>query len=382
MNSLALNALGVTIDTPSPEGGRIGVENGKLTGYLEENAFFLLLKKVPLPNAAQLMSAYQKAQQSYASHGITTIEEGMMVKEMIPLYQALMADDLLWLDTIGYASLSDADALFAAFLGAVKKYDKHFKLGGYKMFLDGSPQGRTAWMRKPYLGGEPEYCGYGTMKNSQVRAAMETAVKHEMQLLCHCNGDAAAQQYLDMAKLVEEKYEFAALRPVMIHAQLLGRDQLEQMKQLGITPSFFVAHVYHWGDVHIKNFGINRAAYISPAASALKNRILFTFHQDTPVIPPDMLQTVWCAVNRVTKSGAVLGDCESISVIEALKAVTINAAWQYFEEDSKGSIEPGKNADFVILDQDPLAVPPMHIREIQVLSTIKNDQTIYEKCAL
>lgn len=377
LNSLALRELGITPLTPSPEGGKIGIENGQLTGYLEESAYFTYLKKLPIPDEIELMNAYQRAQQSYASYGITTIQEGMMVKETIPLYETLIAKELLWLDTVGYVPIDDANKLFSAFPDSAKKYNKHFKLGGYKIFLDGSPQGRTAWMREPYIGGEQGYCGYGTMRDDEVCCALETAVHHNMQILAHCNGDAAAQQYLDAADHVRKKHDLSQVRPVMIHAQLLGRDQLDRVKEYGITPSFFVAHVYHWGDIHLKNFGINRASAISPAATALRKKIKFTFHQDAPVIAPNMLETIWCAVNRVTKSGKVLGEDERISVMEALKAVTINAAWQYFEEDIKESIQVGKNADFVILDKDPFAVPPMEIRNIRVMETIKGDCTIY-----
>lgn len=97
--------------------------------------------------------------------------------------------------------------------------------------------------------------------------------------------------------------DLAALRPVMIHAQLLGRDQLPEVRRLGVIPSFIVAHVYHWGDVHLENLGPGRAEAISPAGSAAEQGIPFTFHQDAPVIRPDMLETVWCAVNRVTRAG-------------------------------------------------------------------------------
>ncbi|MEG2037086.1 MAG: amidohydrolase family protein, partial [Ruthenibacterium sp.] len=199
-----------------------------------------------------------------------------------------------------------------------------------------------------------------------------------MQLLAHCNGDAAAQQYIDAIKTVSGKTDLAKLRPVMIHAQLLAKEQLPDVKATGLIPSFFIAHVFHWGDIHVKNFGIERAAAISPAGSALARGILFTFHQDTPVLEPDMLETVWCAVNRVTKSGAILGAEERISAYDALKAVTLHAAYQYFEENTKGSIAVGKHADFVILDQNPLTVAPMAIRDIAVLATIKEDKVLYE----
>lgn len=377
LNTLALKKLGITAATPVPQGGRIEVVDGEPTGYLEENAFFAYLKQVPTPDGAALLGAYQAAQDCYLAHGIPTIQEGMTVKEMIPLYQALLSHGLLKTDLVAYASLPDADALFAAFPNAVGKYDGHFKIGGYKIFLDGSPQGRTAWMRTPYAGAADGYCGYGTMQDAEVIEAIETAVAHNMQILAHCNGDAAAQQFLDALERVGRRCNIAALRPVLIHGQLLGRDQLVQVKRLGVTPSFFVAHLYHWGDVHIQNFGMARASAISPTASALRAGIRFTFHQDSPVILPDMFETIQCAVSRVTKNGVLLGAEERIPVFEALKAVTVNAAWQSFEENRKGSIAAGKDADFVVLDKNPLAVPTAELHTIRVIQTILKDQVLY-----
>lgn len=143
--------------------------------------------------------------------------------------------------------------------------------------------------------------------------------------------------------------------------------------------TFFVAHVWHWGDVHIKNFGRARAEMISSVKSAIDLGIPYTSHQDCPVIEPNMLETVWCAVNRITKKGEVLGADQKISAYEALKGITINAAYEYFEEDTKGSITVGKLADLVILDQNPLKVDPMAIKDIAVLETIKEGNTIFKK---
>ncbi|MEG0839382.1 MAG: amidohydrolase [Hydrogenoanaerobacterium sp.] len=375
-NTMALAELGITSSTEAPAGGVIGRKDGVLTGYMEENAFFTYLKKVPMADMTALMSAFKKAQDGYAAHGIATIQEGMMVGQLIPLYKMLLGLDMLKLDVVAYADKKDSEDIFEAFPDSLKKYNAHFKLGGYKIFLDGSPQGRTAWMKAPYAG-EADYCGYGTMQDDEVIAAVRLAAKNNMQILAHCNGDAAAQQYIDAVKTVSRESGVAKLRPVMIHAQLLAKEQLADVKALGIIPSFFVAHVFHWGDIHIKNFGAKRAAQISPAYSALKHDILFTFHQDTPVIEPNMPETLWCAVNRMTKDGTVLGSDECISVYDALRAVTINAAYQYFEEDKKGSIRVGKFADFVILDKNPLTVEQMSIRDIKVLATIKSDKVLF-----
>ena len=164
----------------------------------------------------------------------------------------------------------------------------------------------------------------------------------------------------------------------MIHAQLLGLDQLPDVKKYNIIPSFFISHIYYFGDIHIKNLGMKRAEHISPAGSSLKKNILFTFHQDTPVIEPDMFETIWCAVNRTTRDGKVLGEDEKISVLEAIKTVTINAAYQYGEEEIKGSLKAGKNADFIIVDKNPLKVAKDVLRNIKILETIKDGKVIWK----
>ncbi len=374
VNSAAICRLSLRADTPAIAGGRIGVENGQLTGYLEENAFLHYQKQVPMATAETMLDAYRRAQEIYLSHGISTVQEGMFTKELLPLYQALLQSGLLKVDVVGYADAA-APELLKALEDYRGGYRRHFRLGGCKIFLDGSPQGRTAWMREPYAG-EKDYRGYPTLTDGQVEGFLRFAAEEKLQLLAHCNGDAACAQLLAAAEgLRTAGIDLSPLRPVMIHGQLLGLDQLKSVKELGFLVSFFVAHVYHWGDIHIQNFGRERADHISPAASALAAGIPFTFHQDTPVIPPDMLETVWCAVSRRTKAGAVLK--EKIGVYDALRAVTAAAAYQYFEEGSKGTITPGKRADFAVLDRNPLTVPEEELREIRVVETILAGKSVW-----
>lgn len=376
-NSKGLELMDININTKSPSGGVIGKDKDKLTGYIEENAFMKYLKKIPMASGEELFNAFCMAQERYLSYGITTVQEGMMVSQVAPLYEALIDKKIINLDVVGYSAVDSVEIFKDKFSKSIKKYDNNFKVGGYKIFLDGSPQARTAWMRKPYLNDEM-YLGYGTMEFKDVCDAVREAAKNNMQILAHCNGDAAAKQYIDaIDKIKNEGYDVAGIRPVMIHAQFLDRDQLDKVKELGIIPSFFVAHVYYWGDVHISNFGLDRASRISLSASSLKKDIKFTFHQDSPVIEPNMIETIHVSVNRVTKKGISLGKDERIPVYEALKAVTINAAYQYFEEDKKGSIEVGKKADFVILDKNPLEIPIENIKEIKVVETIKDGNTLY-----
>ena len=377
VNSRALELLGLRPDTPSPEGGTIGVENGHLTGYLEENAFMQALMKVPSPTETVFLQAVEQAQKRYASYGITTVQDGMLPSAALPYYDRILARDALWLDVVAYADARERETVYAHFPHQDGNYHQHFRLGGCKMFLDGSPQGRTAWLRTPYLGGGN---GYPVLTDEQVYALIKDAVEHRCQLLTHCNGDAAAAQLLRMYRLVCEEYPLAAdLRPVMVHAQLVGLDQLPLLRECGMIPSFFVAHVYHWGDTHLRNLGLERAQRISPARSALREGLTITFHQDSPVIEPDMLETIWCAAVRRTREGITLGEDECIPVEEALRAVTEEAAFQYGEEHLKGTIEAGKAADLVILDKDPLAMAPDEIRTIRICATFKDGVPVYER---
>ena len=383
-NSLALEKRGITADTKDPSGGRIGRAGGKNTGepdgYLEETAFTGASSVIPEPGTEQLGRQLQAAEQLYLKHGITTIQDGRTGKEEWKLLKYAAEQGLLHADVVAYAALNDAHELTEenpAYTGA---YCNHLRIGGYKIFLDGSPQGRTAWVSRPYEG-EPEgYCGYPIFKDKEVQSYFETAFREGRQLLVHCNGDAAAQQMIGACRMAADTtgQDPAKTRPVMIHAQLVRPDQLKEMERLSITASFFTAHTWYWGDVHLKNFGEARALKISPARTAIDDGVNVTFHQDSPVIQPDMLETVWCAVNRISSGGHPMGLMERVTPYEALKAITSNAAYQYGEENEKGTIEPGKTADFVILSASPLTVLPEEIKKIRVLETIKGGKVLYK----
>ena len=259
-------------------------------------------------------------------------------------------------------------------------YTGRLRIGGYKIVLDGSPQGRTAWMSKPYVNGEPEYCGYPWMKNELVDNLVKKAVSARKQILAHCNGDAASEQFISAyEKAVDKISNKEDLRPVMIHCQTVRNDQLERMSRLKMIASMFVGHVWYWGDIHMRNFGPERGKHISPVRDAIDKGVVVSFHQDTPVTKPDMLHSVWCAVNRISRSGKIIGEEQSVVVYDALKAITINAAYQYFEEKTKGSIKEGKIADLVILSHSPLEIDQKEIRNIKVLETIKEGETIYKR---
>lgn len=381
INSLGLKILGIDVDTCDPEGGVIGrnPDTHEPNGYLEEVAFTMASSKIPSPSLEEQLHRLKEAEKIYLQNGITTAQDGVTKEFGLTQLIKMSEQDQLTLDVVGYLDIHFPQ-LCEIGKEYIKHYHNHFKIGGYKTFLDGSPQGRTAWMSIPYQN-DSDYCGYPVLTDEELMREMKQAIEEEMQILIHCNGDAACEQMIRCYQQVTEELEVnpRSYRPVMIHAQLVRKDQLKRMKELGIIPSFFVSHTYYWGDVHIQNFGLDLASSISPARSACELNLPFTFHQDTPVILLDMLETIWCAVNRTTKEGVVLGEEERITPLEALKAVTIHAAHQYFEEMKKGSIKVGKDADFVILDQNPLVIDPSAIRTIQVLETIKKGVTVYAR---
>jgi len=155
---------------------------------------------------------------------------------------------------------------------------------------------------------------------------------------------------------------------------------LDSMKVLGIIPSFFSMHTYYWGDWHVsQTMGRERAYRMEATNSALKRGMIFTEHHDAPVALPNSIMILYTTVNRISRSGIVIGPDERVSAYDALRSITRWAAYQYFEENNKGTIKEGKLADFVILDKNPVKIDPKNIINIQVLETIKEGKSVYLK---
>ena len=383
-NSLALEMAGVGPETPDPPGGVIRRLYGSRIpdGVLEESAMgFFNTGLVPAPSAEVERAQLAEAQRIYAAAGLTTAQEGAMFPPEQALLETAASEGRLFIDVVGYAFWANARASLADKQTGV--YSGRFKLGGMKLMLDGSPQGRTAWLTKPYHvvpeGLGESYCGYAAMPDEQAASLAESAYRQGWQVIAHCNGDAAADQFIQAIEQAGRSHPGRDRRPVMIHAQTVREDQLDRMATLGILPSFFASHVFYWGDYHRDSvLGEERARRISPLRSAARRGLRFNIHNDSPVVPPDMLRLVWCAVERRTRSGVLLGEDQSISVMQALRAITIDAAYAHFEEGEKGSIVPGKLADLVVLEADPTRVAPADIQHIAVVETIKEGLTVWE----
>ncbi len=377
-NSALLKLANLTDQTPQPEGGLFGKdEQGHLNGYIEEIPALMQIIPVCMQRFHfDFAKQVKEAQDLYFQYGITTAQEGAASFQTIQAMEKLASESLFQIDLVAYIMENEWDQVKIS-----STYLNHFRIGGLKLILDGSPQGKSAWLSKPYQG-EKTYCGYPSHEDAYVESVCQRAIEKGYQLLAHCNGDAASEQFI---RSYQSAYEKEAnekdLRPVMIHSQTVRSDQLDRMVDLHMIPSFFIGHVYYWGDIHINNLGMERAQKISPVHSALERGLVYNFHQDTPVTKPNMLHSLWCAVNRKTRLGKTLGKEECIDVYSALKAVTINAAYAYHEENKKGSLEVGKQADFVILDRNPLEVCSEEIKDIQIVETIKDGICVYQKKA-
>lgn len=381
-NTVAMKKAGVSSKTfVCPENGFAGKdENGELNGYFEESAKNAV---GALFNTEYSVEDYRQAlataQEHYVKNGFTTLQNGSQnAPEIFALMEKLAQEGALKVDLVSYVSPNSA---FEDFRMENRKkyaggYINRLKLGGVKLFLDGSPQARTAWFTEPYEG-ESSYRGYPMTTDEKLERNLRSAVRCGLQPIAHCNGDAASEQFLRvMEMLAAEGENIAPLRPVMVHAQTVRYDQLTRMKKIGMMPSFFVGHCYFWGDTHLKNLG-DRGRRISPMRRALEEGLVCSIHQDSPVTEPDMLHSVWCAVNRISRDGVIVGEENRIDCYDALIAATRGGAYSYFEENTKGVLMKGAVADLVVLDRDPTAVEPMEIKDIRVLATIKNDEVIY-----
>jgi len=391
-NSKALELAGITASTPNPPGGIIRRRAGSQEpdGVLEENAHYGLLGKVIFGKVGSEESAalIRAGQDLYLKFGYTTGQDGATDPGNVAGFIAAAEAGKLDMDVVSYPSmLTLGDGAFMRGPYQGRAYRNHFRIGGVKIVLDGSPQGKTAWLSKPYFkppAGQPaDYAGYPAMQDPQVNALIEEAYRNNWQVLVHTNGDAAIDQLIRAVEHGAKAVPGSDRRTVSIHAQTARIDQIDAMKRLGIFPSFFPMHTFYWGDWHRDSvLGPERAANISPTGWALQRGMMFTSHHDAPVAFPDSMRVLSATVNRTTRSGQILGPEQRVDPIVGLKAMTLWAAYQHFEEQTKGSIEPGKLADFVVLSDNPLTVERARLSELAVLETIKEGRSVYRRAGV
>lgn len=384
LNSMALKQYGIDAKTKTPAGGIIVRKPGTSEPYglIMETAFMTVFEQTPPLTPEQEIEGTKAAHRMYAEAGITTAHEGATHLAALQTIKRAADAGAHSIDVVAFPFVTDLEKILAAFpVEQWGKNDKGFKIGGVKITIDGSPQGRTAAFTTPYLtggpGGEKNWKGELFAPQEVINEGLKKVYGLGVPVTFHVNGDAAIDSLI-------RAHEFAAAddptkdrNVTAIHAQFTRKDQIPFYVKYKIRPSFYTLHTYYFAEAHIKNRGKAQAMYISPMRDAIDAGLRPTNHTDAVVAPLDQMFMLWSAVNRISRAGVEIGPDQRVTPLEGLKAMTIWAAEQYGEQASKGSLEIGKLADLVILDRNPLAVDKMAIKDIRVVETIKEGKTIY-----
>ena len=386
LNSKSLSKFGISAKTVTPPGGIIVRKPGTTEPYglIMETAFLPVFAQFPKPTAKQVLQQLKDGQMIYAAAGVTTAQEGASHLGDVQILQTGADSNAFFIDVVSYPFITEFDTIFKLYsANDFGKYTNKFKLGGIKITIDGSPQGRTALFTTPYLtggpSGEENWLGESTFTQEQVNQMLKNVYDKDLQSIFHANGDGAIDMCIKAHEFASGNNPTKERRTTIIHSQFVRLDQLDKYLEYKMIPSLYTEHTFFFADAHIKNRGLKQASFISPMNTAIKKGLRPTNHTDFNVVPIDQMMVIWSAVNRTSRNGQVIGPQERISPYQALQAITTNAAYQYFEEDTKGSLEEGKLADLVILDRNPLKIDPINIKDIKVLETIKEGTTIFKK---
>ncbi|MEM7100268.1 MAG: amidohydrolase [Pseudomonadota bacterium] len=380
VNSAMLDVSGVTNNT-TIEG--IGKDHhGELDGELREPAAMASCKIGY--RVVQLNNAKEQALWDFGSlacqAGITTCTDlagsAILAPRVLDMWLRVTSDERFPMRVVQYniPAMPGAQAAFdevaEQFVVLRQQETDKLRFPGVKFILDGSIQGFSALINPPsYYKGEDH--GQLLTVPDQFADWLRPFHRAGLNVHMHCNGNKTQDLAIDTVEKIVREDPWLDHRHTITHAQLTTQSQLRRMARIGLCANFFANHIWYWGDQHYDiTVGPERANGLEPCASALREGVPFSIHSDAGVTPLGSLHTMWCAVNRLTPSGRVLGETEKISAYEALRSVTISAAYQMHMDDEIGSLEPGKRADFAILEEDPLGVDPMTIRDIGVWGTV------------
>lgn len=369
---LARAGIGDTIEVE----GMMRDGEGRLTGELAEMAaMFPVFRRIGDPFAK---GRTEKAAQNFArlaqASGVTTaidITNDLSDESTAMLSRVTRGEDWpLRLIAGFFAQSVDPVAGIERVRAHLQLQHERLRYGPIKLMTDGSIQGFTARMRWPgYYNGQPN--GIWNIAPSQLEAIVAAWHNAGFQLHVHVNGDEAIEVALDAFERALTRNPRPDHRHTLHHCQLADTAQFRRMRALSMCVNLFANHLYYWGDVHHDvTVGPDRARRMNAAGTAAQLRIPFAIHSDAPVTPIAPLFTAWCAVNRLTSSGRVLGASERIGINRALHAITLGAAYTLRLDHEIGSISPGKRADFAVLADDPLALPPESLKDVRILGTM------------
>jgi len=349
-------------------------ETGELNGLLQEEAAPHLPRFIRSFPTTDLISAYKRTQADYIAAGVSTVQNGLIDSSTSKLLRVLQ-----WVGVLPQRVVAWANRDYAS--SRKPFHTSNFRQATVKLIVDGSPQGKTAYLTEPYHvidNGVEAFRGVPLFTQQALNEQVLYFHERDFQIALHGNGDAAIDMIIEAVRLAQLAQPKPDARHVLVHAQTIRSDQIMQLAAVSITPTFFNSHTFYWGDWHKnQSLGPERAQSISPLASARDAGLRFSLHTDAPVTPMQPLQLIWSAMRRETRSGDVLGEEQRIDLTAALRAMTIDAAWQSFLEHDRGSIEPGKLADVIVLSGDPYSVPD--IRSLQVDQTIIGGKVFFTR---
>ncbi|MBN2289479.1 MAG: amidohydrolase family protein, partial [Candidatus Glassbacteria bacterium] len=373
---------GITRDTPDPVGGMIDRDpaTGEPTGGLHEEAEELVRRVMPSEKPLtreETARVVRDMLRKVAAAGLTCIYDNAGSTEVAAVLDLRERGELpvrfrvdLGIDHFREMSgLGLTDKPFG---------DEWVKLCGMKFFFDGSISARTAFVSEPYLHRDNFYGVMATTRELAART-LEEAYAAGCRISAHANGDRAIAMYLEIMEELQRKYPRHDPRNRIIHCTVLNPELVDRIKRLGMLPTLFGAYPYYHGDKLIPAFGEKRLEWMFAARSLLDAGVAVSANSDYDASPFPPLMGIHALVNRRTKAGKPVGEQQKISVVEALRLYTINAAYQSFDEDLLGSVEPGKCADLVVLGEDILSVPAERIIEIPVEMTLVGGKVVFEK---
>jgi predicted amidohydrolase YtcJ len=388
-NSKAFEAAGIGADVENPEGAEFVRDvDGNLNGVMKNMLSFIqVMQNYPKMQSYEPVPALLELLNEWSAEGVTTSSEFALgaatssPADLDIMLEAAKSEDFK-VRLRAYPSYIINEQWNEAGLKNNTGNDLA-KVVGFKLVADGSNQGFTGLQRETYCCSASHLTSYGkeyTSVEDLYKYAKERT-EQGFQLAIHGNGDKAIDNILEvLQRLKDEGYEFTGLRPRIEHASILHDDQIQKMKELGVTPSFLIGHVYYWGTfMRDKVFGAEKVQLLDRCASVEQENMPFSLHSDfmvTNTLPLEMIET---AVTRRTwkEPDYQLAPQEALSVESAIKAVTTHAAWQLMSENEIGSLEVGKYADLVILEEDPRKVEPTKISEIKVLETWLNGKVVF-----
>jgi predicted amidohydrolase YtcJ len=385
LNSMALKKFGISASTPTPEGGIIVRKPGtnEPYGLIMETAFLPIMEQQEPMTAEQEIAWSKAGQMLYAEAGITTAHEGASHLFTIQTLKRASEGGANLIDVVAYPFITDLENIVKEFpVDQWQKYNKNLKIGGVKITIDGSPQGKTAFFTTPYLtggmNGEKDWKGELTFPQEIVNKMVKKVYEMKVPLLLHCNGDGAIDSFITAYESAREGEFSKPWNVTSIHSQFIRKDQIAKFAKYNVRPSFYTLHTYYFYEAHLKNRGFEQAQFISPVKAAIEAGLKPTNHTDFVVAPLDQMFMLYSAVNRISRDGANVGLDQRVTPFEGLQMMTVNVAAQYEESAQKGTITVGKNADLVILDQNPVKVIPSKIKDIKIVETIKDGNVIYQ----